>query len=203
MLKFLYTFIFFVLFANTFSQVQFVSGKLIDESKQASIGSSVFLLNAKDSSFVKGTVADIDGFFKIENILANSYVLKIVSLGYNPVFRTIQITSQPIDLGFIILKQNSLNLKEVKVQGQISLATQNGDTTSFNSKAYKVNKDASAEDLISKMPGVAIVDGKVQAQGEEGRGYRPLGPCPRAPKFRVHHIREERTRLEAASLRLS
>jgi len=147
--------------------VQSVSGKLMDESKQASIGSSVFLLNAKDSSFVKGTVADIDGFFKIENILANSYVLKIVSLGYNPVFRTIQITSQPIDLGFIILKQNSLNLKEVKVQGQISLATQNGDTTSFNSKAYKVNKDATAEDLVSKMPGVAIVDGKVQAQGEE------------------------------------
>ncbi len=167
MLKFLYTFVFFVSFANTFSQVQSVSGKLIDESKQAAIGSSVFLLNAKDSSFVNGTVADIDGFFKIENILANSYVLKIVSLGYNPVFRTIQITSQPIDLGFIILKQNSLNLKEVKVQGQISLATQNGDTTSFNSKAYKVNKDASAEDLVSKMPGVAIVDGKVQAQGEE------------------------------------
>jgi outer membrane receptor protein involved in Fe transport len=167
MLKFLYTFVFFVSFANTFSQVQTISGKLIDESKQASIGSSVFLLNAKDSSFVKGTVADIDGFFKIENILANSYVLKIVSLGYNPVFRTIQITSQPIDLGFIILKQNSLNLKEVKVQGQISLATQNGDTTSFNSKAYKVNKDATAEDLVSKMPGVAIVDGKVQAQGEE------------------------------------
>jgi hypothetical protein len=167
MLKFLYTFIFFVSFANAFSQVQTISGKLIDESKQAAIGSSVFLLNAKDSSFVKGTVADIDGFFKIENILANSYVLKIVSLGYNPVFRTIQITSQPIDLGFIILKQNSLNLKEVKVQGQISLATQNGDTTSFNSKAYKVNKDATAEDLVSKMPGVAIVDGKVQAQGEE------------------------------------
>ncbi len=167
MLKFVYTFVFFVSFANTFSQVQSVSGKLIDESKQAAIGSSVFLLNAKDSSFVNGTVADIDGFFKIENILANSYVLKIVSLGYNPVFRTIQITSQPIDLGFIILKQNSLNLKEVKVQGQISLATQNGDTTSFNSKAYKVNKDASAEDLVSKMPGVAIVDGKVQAQGEE------------------------------------
>ena len=167
MRKVLYTFIFFVLFANAFSQVQTISGKLIDESKQAAIGSSVFLLNAKDSSFVNGTVADIDGFFKIENILVNSYVLKIVSLGYNPVFRTIQITSQPIDLGFIILKQNSLNLKEVKVQGQISLATQNGDTTSFNSKAYKVNKDASAEDLVSKMPGVAIVDGKVQAQGEE------------------------------------
>ncbi len=167
MLKFLSTFIFFVSFANAFSQVQSISGKLIDESKQASIGSSVFLLNIKDSSFVKGAVTDVDGFFKIEDIASNSYILKIISLGYNPVFKSILIANQPIDLGVITLKQNSLNLKEVKIEGQMSLATQNGDTTSFNSKAYKVNKDATAEDLVSKMPGVAIVDGKVQAQGEE------------------------------------
>lgn len=167
MIRFLLSLLFFVLFANAFSQVQPISGKLIDESKQASIGSSVFLLRVKDSSFVKGAVTDVDGFFKIENIASNSYILKIVSLGYNPVFKSILIANQPIDLGVITLKQNSLNLKEVKIEGQMSLATQNGDTTSFNSKAYKVNKDATAEDLISKMPGVAIVDGKVQAQGEE------------------------------------
>jgi len=167
MLKFLFIFIFFVSFANSFSQVQSISGKLIDESKQPSFGSSIFLLSVKDSSFVKGSVTDVDGFFKIEDIISNSYILKILSLGYSPVFKSILIANQPIDLGVIILKQNSLNLKEIRVQCQISLATQNGDTTSFNSKAYKVNKDASAEDLVSKMPGVAIVDGKVQAQGEE------------------------------------
>ncbi|HRD38097.1 MAG TPA: hypothetical protein PLC65_05660, partial [Bacteroidia bacterium] len=47
------------------------------------------------------------------------------------------------------------------------MATQNGDTTSYNSKAFKTNKDANAEDLITKMPGVTVVDGKVQAQGED------------------------------------
>ncbi len=167
MLRFLFSILFCVFFANAFSQVQTISGKLIDESKQAAIGSSVFLLNAKDSSFVKGTVTDVEGFYKIEAVVANSYILKILSLGYNPVFKAIIIKNQPIDLGVIILKQNSLNLKEVKIEGQMALATQNGDTTSFNSKAYKVNKDATAEDLVSKMPGVAIVDGKVQAQGEE------------------------------------
>ena len=167
MLRYLFSFIFFILFANTFSQVQTISGNLIDETKQAAIGSSVFLLNIKDSSFVKGTVTDVDGFFKIEDVTSNSYFLKILSVGYNPVFKSIKVTNQPISLGVIILKQNSLNLKEVKIEGQMSLATQNGDTTSFNSKAFKVNKDATAEDLISKMPGVVIVDGKVQAQGEE------------------------------------
>ena len=94
-------------------------------------------------------------------------MLKIASLGYKSIFKSIVVLNQSIDLGLISLKQNSLNLKEIKIEAQISLATQNGDTTSFNSKAYKVNKDATAEDLVSKMPGVTLVDGKIQAQGED------------------------------------
>ncbi|MES2566714.1 MAG: TonB-dependent receptor [Bacteroidota bacterium] len=152
----------FIIEAQTFS----VSGKLIDETKQPAIGSSIILLNP-DSSFVKGTTTDLDGVFKIETINQGAYILKILSLGYKPVFKSIQLETQSIELGTIALKPQTTNLKEVTVEAQIALATQNGDTTSFNSKAYKVNKDATAEDLVSKMPGVTIVDGKVQAQGEE------------------------------------
>ena len=167
MLKFFYTCSLFFLFANAFAQMHSISGKLVDESKQGLIGTSVFLLNTKDSSFVKGTVTNAEGFFKIEQVESHSYVLKIASLGYKSIFKSIVVLNQSIDLGLISLKQNSLNLKEIKIEAQISLATQNGDTTSFNSKAYKVNKDATAEDLVSKMPGVTLVDGKIQAQGED------------------------------------
>lgn len=167
MLKFFYTCSLFFLFANTFAQKHSISGKLVDESKQDLIGTSVFLLNTKDSSFVQGTVTNAEGFFKIEQVESHSYVLKIASLGYKSIFKSIVVLNQSIDLGLISLKQNSLNLKEIKIEAQISLATQNGDTTSFNSKAYKVNKDATAEDLVSKMPGVTLVDGKIQAQGED------------------------------------
>ena len=167
MLKFFYTCSLFFLFANAFAQKHSISGKLVDESKQDLIGTSVFLLNTKDSSFVQGTVTNAEGFFKIEQVESHSYVLKIASLGYKSIFKSIVVLNQSIDLGLISLKQNSLNLKEIKIEAQISLATQNGDTTSFNSKAYKVNKDATAEDLVSKMPGVTLVDGKIQAQGED------------------------------------
>jgi hypothetical protein len=167
MLKFFYTCSLFFLFANAFAQMHSISGKLVDESKQDLIGTSVFLLNTKDSSFVQGTVTNAEGFFKIEQVESHSYVLKIASLGYKSIFKSIVVLNQSIDLGLISLKQNSLNLKEIKIEAQISLATQNGDTTSFNSKAYKVNKDATAEDLVSKMPGVTLVDGKIQAQGED------------------------------------
>ena len=166
MIKSLYILVFFCLSTLGISQSFIINGKLIDENKQPAIGSSVFLLKT-DSSFVKGTTSDLDGQFKLENINSNNYILKILSLGYKPVFKSIEITNQDLNIPIINLKQASTNLKEVTVEAQQALATQNGDTTSFRANAYKVNKDATAEDLVSKMPGVTVVDGKVQAQGEE------------------------------------
>jgi len=164
--KFLYIILCVCTFSFLRAQTFSVNGKLIDENKQAAIGSSVILLKS-DSSFFKGTTTDSEGQFKIENISSNNYILKILSLGYKPVFKSIQVTNQDIIIPTIALKQNSTNLKEVTVEAQQALASQNGDTTSYSSKAYKVNKDANAEDLVTKMPGVTVVDGKVQAQGEE------------------------------------
>src|SRR5690606_37015178 len=46
-------------------------------------------------------------------------------------------------------------------------AMQKGDTTEINAQAYKTLPDASAEDLIAKMPTVSVQGGKVQAQGED------------------------------------
>ena len=164
--KFLYIILYVCTFSFLRAQTFSVSGKLIDENKQAAIGSSVILLKS-DSSFFKGTTTDTEGQFKLENISSNNYILKILSLGYKPQFKSIQVTNQDIIIPTIALKQNSTNLKEVTVEAQQTLATQNGDTTSFKASAFKVNKDASAEDLVTKMPGVTVVDGKVQAQGEE------------------------------------
>lgn len=153
-------------FSSFKAQSLSIKGKLLDETKQPAIGSSVILLNT-DSSLVKGTTADLDGKFILENLDSKNYILKILSLGYKPLFKSVQITTTSIDLGALNLKQASTNLKEVTVEAKQALATQNGDTTSFSSSAYKVNKDATAEDLVGKMPGITVVDGKVQAQGED------------------------------------
>ncbi len=166
MLKIFYIFSLLISGSVLLGQSYKLNGKLIDEAKQPAIGSSIFLLKT-DSSFIKGTTTDVDGQFNLENINSDNYILKILSLGYKPVFKSIQIKNQDLIIPTITLKQNLTNLKEVTVEAQQALATQNGDTTSFKANAYKVNKDATAEDLVSKMPGVTLVDGKVQAQGEE------------------------------------
>ena len=164
--KYLYFFLCFCSFPFLRAQTFTINGKLIDEDKQPAIGSSVFLLKT-DSSFIKGTATDVEGQFNLENINSDNYILKILSLGYKPLFKSIQIKNQDLIIPTLTLKQNLTNLKEVTVEAQQALATQNGDTTSFKANAYKVNKDATAEDLVSKMPGVTVLDGKVQAQGED------------------------------------
>ncbi len=165
-LKHLYILLCFCSFTFLSAQTYTVSGKLVDENKQAAIGASVLLLKT-DSSFIKGTTTDIEGAYKLDGIISSSYIIKILSLGYKPIYRALVINNQDVVIPIINLKQNTTNLKEVTVEAQQALATQNGDTTSFSSKAYKVNKDATAEDLVTKMPGITVVDGKINAQGEE------------------------------------
>jgi hypothetical protein len=166
--KLFYLFLFISAATYSYSQTISLKGKVLDETKQPAIGSSLLLLNRADSTLVKGTVADVDGNFVLENIPGNSsYILKVLSLGYKPVFKAVKVQGEPVNLGTIALVQSAANLKEVLVEGKIPLATQNGDTTSYSSSAYKVNKDATAEDLVGKMPGITITDGKVQAQGED------------------------------------
>ncbi len=168
MFKFLFSILFTTALLSVKAQSISVSGKLLDETKQPAIGASVILLNAIDSSLIKGVVTDLDGAYSIDQVNPDkNYILKIISLGYKPFFKNLSIAQQSVNLGTINLKQNSTNLKEVTVEAKQALATQQGDTTSFSSGAYKVNKDATAEDLVTKMPGVTVVDGKVQAQGED------------------------------------
>lgn len=54
---------------------------------------------------------------------------------------------------------------------QVTIKTQvvklKGDTTEMDATRFKTNPDATAEDLVGKMPGVSSSGGQIQAQGEQ------------------------------------
>ncbi|MFI3289580.1 MAG: outer membrane beta-barrel protein [Rikenellaceae bacterium] len=60
----------------------------------------------------------------------------------------------------------STYFEEVVVKGRDTRATQKGDSLIYNASAFKVLDGSSAEDLLSKMPGIVVEGGEVQAQGE-------------------------------------
>ncbi|MDA1224799.1 MAG: outer membrane beta-barrel protein [Bacteroidetes bacterium] len=62
----------------------------------------------------------------------------------------------------LLNKEESLTAVEIKTQAVLI----KGDTTEINANNFKVNPDATAEDLVGKMPGVSSSNGQIQAQGE-------------------------------------
>jgi hypothetical protein len=71
-----------------------------------------------------------------------------------------------VDIGQIKLRQSATTLKTVEIKGASIQVEQKGDTLQYNANAFKTTRDATAEDLIAKMPGITSDNTGVKAQGE-------------------------------------
>ncbi|WP_066838536.1 outer membrane beta-barrel protein [Rufibacter ruber] len=136
--------------------------------KETLVGATVQLVRLPDS--VRTAVGtDKEGNFRFPAVSPGTYAVLVNYLGHSPLSKAVQVQQTPVHLGQLVLQQGATLLQEVQVVGQVPPGTQKGDTTVFNAAAFKVADDASAEDLVTKLPGVTITDGKVQAQGEDVR----------------------------------
>lgn len=146
--------------AQTFN----VSGKVTEANGSALVGASVALL--QNDSMLRGMATDTLGKFAFQGVQPGNYTVKISLLGLEDLKKNLSVRDQDIDLGTLVLTDDSKVLKEVKITEQQVTATQQGDTLQFNSGAYKVMKDATAEELLEKIPSVTVENGQVKAQGE-------------------------------------
>ncbi len=159
--------LFFLSFTSFLSAQNFtLKGKVIDiKNSESLIGAHVSLMQPWGEAY-KTAVTGADGSFEIKDISQGGYKFQISYIGFSDLNAEITITDKDIDMGTVKMREG-VELSEVEVTGKIPLAEQKGDTTQYNADAFKVMKDASAEELIEKMPGVVIQDGKIQAQGED------------------------------------
>lgn len=157
---------FALLVKRGYAQQVRLSGRLIDaEDGTPLVGASVILMQWPDTTKFKVLTTDTSGrfFFRTE---PGSYKLKAELISYRTYYRSLQLDSS-MRLGKIIMKTDAFMLKEAVVEAQQVRVEQKGDTTQFNANAYKVNKDATAEDLVNKMPGVTTQGGNVTVNGEQ------------------------------------
>ena len=144
-----------------------LTGKLIDKQEDIPLFGAYVFVTKKGESGNATAISEDDGTFIITNLPKGTYILKVTYVGYDAYEQAIEIDTKNLNLGIIDMRSGSVDLSQVVVTGKQVLATQDGDTTMYNANSFKVNSDANAEDLIRKMPGVVIQDGKVQAQGED------------------------------------
>ncbi len=149
------------------AQLYNVIGKVTDVKDSNPLESvSVTLISQSDTISKKNMITNEKGMFFFRDNLPGKYILRVSSLGYEKKEITFSVTDNNKFVGTVALEPSSASLKTVIVEGQQTRGVQKGDTSEFNAGAYKVNQDASAEDLIRKMPGVTIENGQVKAQGE-------------------------------------
>jgi len=160
------------LFCYSFAQAQnfTVSGRIQDtESGTALAGANLRLQSVRDTNVIFNTLADTSGRFRFNNIPRDSFRLFISSIGYETLTRIVRVDSGNVNLGRITVTRASRELTGVTVTANTAPATQKGDTVQFNASQFKVNPDASAEDLARKIPGITVENGQVKAQGENVR----------------------------------
>ena len=152
----------FALQAQTYS----LKGTLREAGKSEPISyANVLLLRLPDSTQVAGTISEVDGQFEISSIKGGIYLFKVQYLGYQTLFRTLDIQTGT-QLGTLSLREEEKALSEVIVAASRATGSQKNDTTLFNADAFRTMKDASAQVLIEKLPGVLSEGGILQAQGE-------------------------------------
>ena len=131
---------------------------------------TVRLLNAKDSTMVGGVATGRNGSFTLKNIKNGNYVLNISFIGFETLYKAIQVTGKnnPMQLGKLTLSDASIQLGEAVVIGKAPEVTFRNDTMEFNAESYKLTEGSMLEDLLKKMPGVEIdSDGKITVNGKE------------------------------------
>lgn len=161
-------FVFCVLLSSVAIAQQSIEGTIIDPSDNTPlIGVNLLLANQADSTDRYFATSGIDGSFKFSKVKMGTYAMTGSYVGYIKLERTIKVEKRDINLGSVNMEQDAEVLEELKIVGEAPMSVQIGDTTQFNAQAFKTNPDASAEDLVRKMPGITVENGTIKAQGED------------------------------------
>jgi hypothetical protein len=152
------------------AQTYSINGRIADEKdKSPLIGVNILLVSKSDTTLQKGTSTDNDGEFLLKDIRSGDYLLTVSYVSYKTVIKELTVSDAYLELEEILLTEDSKLLKEVIIEGKQIRVQQLGDTAQFNADAFKVNKDATTEDLLVKMPGITSENGTVKVNGEEVR----------------------------------
>ncbi|MEN9282492.1 MAG: hypothetical protein RL594_1427 [Bacteroidota bacterium] len=147
-----------------------IRGKVLDAGDASPLPSAtVRLVSVKDSSVVRGSYTERDGSFKINNVPVGAWKMTISYIGYRKMESTQFVRESRPDLGVFRLGRDTVSGKTVDVEATAVRMEVKGDTMDYNAQAFKTNPNATAEDLVKKMPGITVENGAVRAQGEEVR----------------------------------
>jgi hypothetical protein len=153
--------------AQTSYSIKGVTGDAASNVKLT--GATVMVLNQKDSIMRAFTWAGSSGDFVIKNLPKGKFLIVLTYPGYADYVDEFTLDSVNTfqDFGYINMVLKTKLLKGVIIKGEVNAIKIKGDTLEYNAKAFKVQPNASVEDLIKQFPGFQVdKDGKITAHGK-------------------------------------
>lgn len=147
-----------------------VKGSVIDTTTNAKlVNSTVSVLNAKDSTLVRFTRVNSAGAFSLDNLKKGKFILLVTYPEFADYVETFTLDSVNTkhNFGKISMLLKAKLLADVVIKGTRAAIKIKGDTTEFDPRAFKIQPNATVEDLLKQLPGIQVdKDGKITAQGQ-------------------------------------
>ena len=145
-----------------------VRGAIVDENGDPLADASVQLRTLPDSTVVKGVITNDNGRFSITNVKSGKFVIKVAYVGYNTLYKNVNVGSDDVHLGNLQMSETTYALKETTVTARRTEIKAKEDTIEFNADSYHTQPNAVVEDLLKRLPGVEVnSQGKITANGKE------------------------------------
>lgn len=147
-----------------------ISGQILDaDLKEPMVQATIQLFLAADSSFVGGTVTNMQGDFALEAPGNATYRIRISTIGYQTIQREVTIRrNENVDLGNLLMSPESVMLQEAVVTAQAPQVIVRKDTLVYSPDAYRTPEGSPIEELIKRMPGAEVDDdGNITINGKQ------------------------------------
>lgn len=144
-----------------------IRGRLADTTSSQVLQQATVNVMAGDASIVAHGLTDSTGHFVLRNIPVGKYKLQVMFTGYDTRYQEFSITKDALalDAGTIYMQLQAGTLAAVVVQAPPIIIKK--DTTEYNAQMFNVKPNATAQDLLTKLPGMDVAkDGSIKAQGE-------------------------------------
>ena len=140
---------------------------VLDSATKAPVEAALFSVKyIGETNPKRHALTDSTGTAVIQRVPVGRAEARIDYVGYRTYTATVDVKRGANDIGAVYLASaNTLSSITVSATGNQMLVKQ--DTKEFNASSFKVEEADMLEELIKKLPGVEIEDGKIYADGKE------------------------------------
>ncbi|THV61289.1 TonB-dependent receptor [Flagellimonas alvinocaridis] len=159
----------FLVSNNLVAQTYQITGKVVDEQNQIIPFANILLLQATDTTFVKGTSADDNGVFVLVGVEPDLYLLQASYVGRGSEPRALDI-AKDVSLGALIIPLETNALDEVVVTAQRPKLQKLPDRLVFSVENTVISQGTSW-DILKSTPGVIVNQDELLIRGQNATVY--------------------------------